>query len=123
MQGITKLAAFAAAAVTVAGLSAGVATANPSPGSTASHPAIHGTGGLRPDIRLPRNGRAATSPDGLPIQYSGNWSGYIALPKSGRTKTFKYVQADYTVPSVNCGTTPTAFAYQWVGLDGDTDGT
>ena len=33
------------------------------------------------------------------------------------------MSAVYTVPSVNCGVTPTAFAYQWVGLDGDTDGT
>ncbi len=123
MQGLAKFSAFAAAALAIAGLSAGVATAGPTPGSGALHPVIHGSGGLRPDIRLPGNGRAATSPGGLPIQYSGNWSGYIALPKSGKTKTFEYVQASYSVPSANCGVTPTAFAYQWVGLDGDTDGT
>jgi hypothetical protein len=116
--------AFAVAAVAAVGLSAGSAAAHPVAGSSAPHAAIHGTGGLRPDIRLPRNGRAAMSPAGLPIQYSGNWSGYIALPKSGvKTTSFRYVQADYSVPNVNCGVTPYAFSYQWVGLDGDTDGT
>lgn len=84
---------------------------------------IHGTGGLRPDIRLPRNGRAAVTPGGMPIQYSGNWSGYIALPKTGKTTSFRYAQASYTVPSVNCSVTPDAFSYQWVGLDGDTSAT
>jgi hypothetical protein len=123
MQGLAKFSALAAAAITVGGLSVGIAAAGSAPGSTAVHPAIHGTGGLRPDIRLPRGNRAALSPAGLPIQYSGNWSGYIALPKSGGASTFKQVAASYSVPSVNCGTTPTAFAYQWVGLDGDTNGT
>jgi Peptidase A4 family len=123
MKRIAKLGAFAAAAVMVAGVSAGAATAGPMAGSGGPRLVVHGTGGLRPDIHLPRDGRAAISPQGLPIQYSGNWSGYIALPKSGKAKAFRYVQADFTVPSVNCGTTPTAFNYQWVGLDGDTNGT
>jgi len=123
MRGITKLAAFAAAAVTIAGLSAGVAAAGPQAGSGGHHLILHGTGGLRPDMRRPADGRPEVNADGLPIQYSNNWSGYIALPKSGKTKTFRYVQANFTVPSVNCGVTPTAFNYQWVGLDGDTDGT
>jgi hypothetical protein len=123
MSRFGKTAAFAVATVAAAGLSIGSATAGTVAGSSVPHPAIHGTGGLRPDIRLPRDGRAAMSPAGLPIQYSGNWSGYIALPKTGKTTAFRYVQADYTVPSVNCAVTPTAFSYQWVGLDGDTDGT
>lgn len=123
MRGTGKFAAFAAAAVTIAGMSAGAAAAHPLAGASTPRLVIHGNGGLHPDIRLPRNGHAAVSPEGIPIQYSGNWSGYIALPESGHARAFRYVQADYTVPSVNCGTTPTAFAYQWVGLDGDTDGT
>src|ERR1700722_2319752 len=123
MQRLVRFSALAAAAVTVGGLSVGAATAGPTPGSTAVHPVIHGTDGLRPDIRLPRGNRPAVSSAGLPIQYSGNWSGYIALPKSGGASTFRAVSASYSVPSVNCGTTPTAFAYQWVGLDGDTNGT
>lgn len=127
MQGIRRLAPVmmlgAAAALTIGGMSAGAATAHPLAGSSRPHLALHGTGGLRPDIHLPRDGRAAFSPAGIPIQYSGNWSGYIALPEAKKATAFRYVQANYSVPSVNCGVTPTAFAYQWVGLDGDTDGT
>ncbi|HEY1919047.1 MAG TPA: G1 family glutamic endopeptidase [Streptosporangiaceae bacterium] len=118
-----RFSALAAAAVTVGGLSVGVATAGSTPGSTAVHPVIHGTGGLRPDIRLPRGNKPAVSAEGLPIQYSGNWSGYIALPKPHDVKNFRGISASYNVPSANCGVTPTAFAYQWVGLDGDTNGT
>jgi hypothetical protein len=67
--------------------------------------------------------RPKANPQGIPVDYSGNWSGYIALPKTGATKTFKYVQASYSVPSVNCSVTNYAFSYHWVGLDGWTDGT
>ena len=44
---------------------------------------------------------------------SGNWAGYAA---TGRI--FRDISATYQVPSVNCTTTPNAFAYQWIGLDG-----
>lgn len=65
-----------------------------------------------------------TSAKGLiPVDYSGNWSGYVATPKASGVKSFTYAAANVTVPSVNCSVTPTAFAYQWVGLDGWTDGT
>ncbi len=49
--------------------------------------------------------------------YSSNWSGYVA---TGNTSTagFRYVQATFTVPSVNCTTTPDAAVGAWVGLDG-----
>jgi hypothetical protein len=48
---------------------------------------------------------------------SSNWSGYVA---TGDTSTagFRYVQATFTVPSVNCTTTPDAAMGAWVGLDG-----
>jgi hypothetical protein len=78
-------------------------------------------GTLRPAIHLAH--RPVTGPQGIPIQYSGNWSGYVATPKTGKAKSFKYVTAAYTVPSVNCTTTPYAFSYHWVGLDGWTDST
>ena len=123
MRGIGKLAAFATATLTVAGLSASAAAAHPVQGSAGPRPAIHGTGGLRPDIHLSRNGRAAVNPQGIPVDYSGNWSGYLSLPKTKKASAFRYVGANYSVPSVNCGVTPNAFSYQWVGLDGDTDGT
>jgi hypothetical protein len=119
-----KSAALAIAAVAAVGLSAGSAAASPAAAGHASpRLVLHGTGGLRPSIHLPRDGRPAASPEGIPIQYSSNWSGYISLPKSKHATAFRFVQASYSVPSVNCTVTPTAFAYQWVGLDGDTDTT
>ena len=123
MQGFGRFAAFAAAALAIGGLSAGSATAHQAAGTAGPRPVIHGTGGLRPDIHLPSNGRRTLSPAGLPIQYSGNWSGYATLPETKKATAFRYVGANYTVPSVNCGVTPTAFVYNWVGLDGLTDGT
>jgi len=48
---------------------------------------------------------------------SGNWAGYAALPQHSRGQ-FRFVEATFTVPSVNCGTTPTSFSVHWVGLDG-----
>ncbi len=49
--------------------------------------------------------------------YSTNWSGYVA---TGNTSTagFRYVQATFTVPSVNCTETPNGVTGAWVGLDG-----
>ncbi|HEY2576244.1 MAG TPA: G1 family glutamic endopeptidase [Streptosporangiaceae bacterium] len=85
----------------------------------ATRPVTKGTTG--PAIHLP--GHASVSPQSIPIEDSGNWSGYVALPESGKTKTFRYVQASYSVPSVNCSVTNYAFSYHWVGLDGWTDGT
>ena len=57
------------------------------------------------------------------IYYSGNWSGYVATPKSGGATAFRYVVGSYTVPSVNCSASPNSFSYHWIGLDGWTDGT
>lgn len=123
-----KFTAISAAVVAVVGLSAGSAAANAGTASTGGSTAssvlprsvLHS---LRPDIRLPTAGQPGTNSAGIPIQYSGNWSGYLALQKTNHARAFRYVQANYSVPSVNCTTTPYAFAYQWVGLDGDSDGT
>lgn len=49
--------------------------------------------------------------------HSGNWAGYAALPQHSSGK-FRYVAATFTVPSVNCATTPNSFSVHWVGLDG-----
>lgn len=64
------------------------------------------------------------APNGLPLFTSGNWAGYIALT-GGSTTSYKEVQSDYTVPSVNCNSVGTGdgFAYHWVGLDGWNSGT
>ncbi len=49
--------------------------------------------------------------------HSNNWAGYAALPEhSGGS--FRFVQATFTVPSINCAATPNAFSVHWVGLDG-----
>jgi hypothetical protein len=57
MSGIMRLAAFAVAAITIGGLPVGVASAQPSAGSGTHRLVLHGTGGLRPAIHLPRKGR------------------------------------------------------------------
>ena len=84
-------------------------------------PSLKGT--THPALRVKSTAQATSA--GIPIDDSGNWSGYVALPKKGGSKTFKSVTAQYTVPSVNCSVTGSSdsFAYHWVGLDGWTDGT
>ncbi|MGA2209989.1 MAG: G1 family glutamic endopeptidase [Acidimicrobiales bacterium] len=72
--------------------------------------------------------RGARSSNGtISVYSSGNWSGYVALPKGKSTTSFDYVQSTFTVPSVNCSDTDGegygTFAYHWVGLDGFSDGT
>lgn len=49
--------------------------------------------------------------------FSGNWAGYAALPQHSGGQ-FRFVEATFTVPSVNCTTTPTSTSVHWVGLDG-----
>jgi hypothetical protein len=49
--------------------------------------------------------------------HSNNWAGYAALPEHAGGR-FRFVQATFTVPSVNCAATPNAFSVHWVGLDG-----
>ncbi len=69
-------------------------------------------------------GGVHNSPKGsIPVDYSGNWSGYVAQPKSGKSTGFNQVSASYNVPSVNCNESPDSFSYHWVGLDGWSDGT
>jgi Peptidase A4 family len=110
----------AAAALAMVSL-AGPANAASRPVNVTSRLVTNGT--LRPAIHLSR--RSSANPQGIPIDYSGNWSGYVALPESGsgKAKSFKYVSASYSVPSVNCSVTNYAFSYHWVGLDGWTDST
>jgi Peptidase A4 family len=53
---------------------------------------------------------------------AGNWAGYAALPQHSSGQ-FRFVEATFTVPSVNCTTTPTSTSVHWVGLDGFNSGT
>ena len=116
IKGSVTIAVAAAATVALVGLSGSVnATARPLTKGTLG-PAVHLAHG-------PARGPHPKAAQSIPIDYSGNWSGYVTQPKSGGATGFKYVHADYSVPSVNCTTTPYAFSYHWVGLDGWTDGT
>ena len=116
---LPKLKLFIAGASALALLGGGAALAAGAQASSLPRlPSLHG-----PDIHLQGHPAAATR--GIPVQQSGNWSGYVAVPTSGTTTTFKQIYAQYTVPSVNC--TPSgsnnAFAYHWIGLDGWSDST
>jgi hypothetical protein len=51
-------------------------------------------------------------------QASGNWSGYAATGAS-----FSGVSGSWTVPVANCASGATTYSSQWVGIDGDGDGT
>src|ERR1700761_286699 len=72
----------------------------------------HGTGVL--------NGPAGTLND---VRGSTNWAGYVATG-SWNGAGFRYVQATFNVPSVNCGNSTAGNASypdtfdDWVGLDG-----
>ena len=46
---------------------------------------------------------------------STNWAGYAAARPG---TVFRYVQATFFVPYVDCTSTPNAFSSHWVGLDG-----
>jgi hypothetical protein len=120
MRSWTTVAMAAVAVLAMAGLGGQVSAAS-RPANVASRLVTSGT--LRPALHLSHGPSA--NPQGIPISYSSNWSGYLALPESGsgKAKSFKYVSASYSVPSVNCSATNYAFSYHWVGLDGWTDGT
>jgi hypothetical protein len=51
---------------------------------------------------------------------SDNWSGYVAAtdPTNGQPGAVSDVKASWTVPSVNCASTPNAAVGVWVGIDG-----
>jgi peptidase A4-like protein len=51
---------------------------------------------------------------------SSNWGGYVA-ERPGTE--FRYVQATFFVPFLDCAGTPGSFSAHWVGLDGLTDAT
>src|SRR6266536_2936088 len=102
-------AAGLAALVILAAASAGSATA-----SSAKHDAAVHT---HPAILLP-GGNPIGSESGS-TQHSNNWAGYAAFPQNSGG-SFRYVQATFTVPAVNCAVTADAFSVHWVGLDGFT---
>jgi hypothetical protein len=124
LRPVVALAAVPAVALLVAS-SAGAAPATgktPAQAAAASaaqaHPTplhlvqAHGTGVLN----APANTNAA-------VEASSNWSGYVSTG-SWNGAGFRYVQATFNVPSVNCSNSTAGNAnypdnyYDWVGLDG-----
>jgi hypothetical protein len=59
--------------------------------------------GLRPDRVI----------DNVTVSDSTNWSGYAVTGSS-----FTHAKGSWTVPTVNCSTTPNTYAAFWVGIDG-----
>ncbi len=110
MQLCGKFAVLASVVVASLGLTTAVAGAA-GPAASLSRPLIpfHGN---EPQVR----------PNGIPVTYSSNWSGYAALPKTAG-QTFTSVVANYNVPSVACSNSPNTFSFHWIGLDGWADQT
>ncbi len=98
--------------VTVASLAGLMIYASAPAGGAATAPAARAQAvHTHPDI--PVSGDSAIGG----ISRSHNWAGYAAVPEhSGGS--FRFVQATFTVPSVNCAVTASSFSVHWVGLNG-----
>ena len=111
--------AGAAAAVLAVAVTATVFPLPAAAGAGPARPpqdASGGVPGLQPGglaVLLP--GRHPLRPRGrhLGSEFSLNWGGYAA---SGNR--FRYVQATFFVPYLNCAATPGTFSAHWAGLDG-----
>ena len=81
------------------------------------------TAGLLPASSLTPQAPPAPSttvPYSVSATTSENWSGYVAAtdPNGGGPGTVSDVKASWTVPAVNCASTPNAVVGVWVGIDG-----
>lgn len=81
------------------------------------------TVGLLPASALTPQAPPAPSPTvpyAVSATSSDNWSGYVAAtdPNTGQPGTVSDVRATWTVPAVNCTTTPDAAVGVWIGMDG-----
>ena len=81
------------------------------------------TVGLLPASALtpqPAPAPSPTVPYAVSSASSDNWSGYVAAtdPNTGQPGTVSDVKATWTVPAVNCVSTPDAAVGVWVGMDG-----
>lgn len=76
---------------------------------------------LAPRQHAPRKPYDKATPfviDNVTVEESTNWSGY-AVTGSSFTKAL----GSWTVPTVNCSTTPNTYSSFWVGIDGWTSST
>lgn len=77
--------------------------------------------GLAPRQHAPRKVYDKTTPrkvENVTVEESTNWSGY-AVTGSSFTKAL----GSWTIPTVNCSTTPNTYSSFWVGIDGWTSDT
>lgn len=84
-------------------------------------PASPGNETIAPRQHAPRKVYPKSVPQvigNVTVEESTNWSGY-AVEGSSFTKAL----GSWTVPSVNCSTTPNTYAAFWVGIDGWTSST
>jgi hypothetical protein len=97
--------------------STGVAPAKTAPSVAKFHPhPLQLLNGTKP------NGISNSSLSRNFTAYSSNWSGYVATGTWSGAQ-FRYVQATFTVPSLNCAAAPGTSAApatvgDWVGIDG-----
>ena len=121
MRKPSRAGAVAAGALAVA-LAAGAFASIPASAAVGTVAAPRLPASIRPGTPLTaaggRLGAAALPATTVTSLGSINWAGYAA---SFSTTTFRFVSAQFTVPSVNCaGVTATggAWSSHWVGLDG-----
>jgi hypothetical protein len=100
------VAASVAALAMFAAAPAGAAASSPSPTKV-----VH----THPIMLVPGASTTGSTVD------SFNWAGYATLPAHSGA-SFRFVKSTFTVPSVNCSTTPSSFSVHWVGLDGINEG-
>jgi Peptidase A4 family len=114
------------AAAVVVILTAGAFALAPASGARELSPGgpAPGPGRIEPGSPMaPAPGQAATAgPRSSTVTQvsSTNWGGYAAI-RTGQP--FRYVQATFFVPYVNCATTTDSFSAHWAGLDGFNTGT
>jgi hypothetical protein len=72
---------------------------------------------------IPAAASTARAPGIAPALTSGWASGYAAVPKTAGAKAFTHIQDTYTLPTLDCTTTPNAVAQFRTGLDGISDNT
>ena len=111
---MTKLPRVAGAAVTVltVAVTAGAFTFRPAAGSAPAPRRVRPGG---PAILARGQHLSARSGMGTADVTSLNWGGYAASRHGTR---FRYVQAAFFVPYLDCSSTPDAQSAHWVGLDG-----
>jgi hypothetical protein len=83
--------------------------------SDPGQPMAPASGYVAPASSAASNGSTGSGSTNSSIIDSTNWAGYAAAHPG---TAFRFVQAAFFVPYVDCVATPNAFSSHWVGLDG-----